>query len=441
MPGPEQNTLMTRSGPDTPAGRLLRMYWQPAALVEELQEPRPVKAIRLLGEDLVLFRNLDSSFGLIQRHCPHRSADLAYGRLEPSGLRCLFHGWLYDAKGRCLETPAEPIGSTLRDGVRARAYPVAERNGILFAYMGDGTPPPFPEFDCFVAPGSHSFAFKGLIECNWLQALEVGIDPAHASFLHRFYEDEDPAAGYGRQFRGASANSEIPMTRLLREFERPRIEVERTDFGLRIFALRDIGESRTHVRVTNLIFPQAIAIPLSAEMTITQWHVPIDDENCWWHAIFTSFGAPVDKAEMRRQRLQLYELPDYKPRVGRHNDYGYDPAEQQSRTYTGMGADINVHDQWAVESQGRIHDRSREYLATSDAAIVAYRRLLLRSIDQVARGVCPVMVPGEAAARRLRGPIAVDGIGPADDARRSDWRDNDRRRRQASSWAVRWPIE
>ncbi len=436
----EQNALMTQSGPDTPAGRLLRMYWQPAALAEELQEPRPVRAIRLLGEDLVLFRPAAGGFALIQRHCPHRSADLAYGRLEADGLRCLFHGWLYDAQGRCLETPAEPAGSPLCREVRARAYPVVERNGILFAYLGDGPPPAFPEFDCFVAPDSHSFAFKGLIECNWLQALEVGIDPAHASFLHRFFEDEDPAAGYGRQFRAASADSDLPMTRLLREFERPRIDVERTDFGLRIFALRDLGPDRSHIRVTNLVFPQAIAIPLSAEMTLAQWHVPIDDESCWWYAIFTSFGAAVDKAEMRRQRLELYRLPDYKPRIGRHNDYGFDPAEQQRRTYTGMGADINVHDQWAVELQGRIHDRTREYLATSDIAIVAYRRLLLRAIEQAARGERPPMVLSEAEARRMRGPTAFDGIGPGD-ARQGYWREADRRRRQASSWTAERPLE
>src|SRR5215472_8048430 len=181
----EQNALMTRSGAEMPAGRLLRMYWQPAALVDELQGPRPVRAVRLLGEDFVLFRDPQGDYALIQRHCPHRSADLAYGRLEPRGLRCLFHGWLFDARGQCLEMPAEPVGSRLHRDVCARAYPVIERSGILFAYLGKDEPPAVPDLDCFVAPDSHTFAFKGLIESNWLQALEVGIDPAHASFLHR----------------------------------------------------------------------------------------------------------------------------------------------------------------------------------------------------------------------------------------------------------------
>jgi phthalate 4,5-dioxygenase oxygenase subunit len=230
----------------------------------------------------------------------------------------------------------------------------------------------------------------------------------------------------------------MPMTRLLREFECPQIDVERTEFGLRIFALRELGQGSTHVRVTNLLFPQAFAIPLSSEMTITQWHVPVDDESCYWYAIFTSFGEPVTKSEMRNQRLELYELPDYKPRINRSNDYRYDAAEQQSRTYTGMGFDINVHDQWVVESQGCIHDRTREYLASTDKAIVAYRRLLLRAIEQVGRGQRPLMVLDEAQGHQIRGPVAVDGIGPSD-AWQDYWRENDRRRRQASAWAAGRP--
>ena len=145
--------------------------------------------------------------------------------------------------------------------------------------------------------------------CNWLQALEVGIDPAHASFLHRFFEDEDTSTAYGKQFRGASAGSDLPMTKILREHDRPIINVEHTEYGLRLIALREIDAERTHVRVTNQLFPHGFVIPMSAEMTITQWHVPVDDENCYWYAIFTSYTTPVDKKKMRDQRLELYELP------------------------------------------------------------------------------------------------------------------------------------
>jgi phthalate 4,5-dioxygenase len=430
----EQNDLMTKTGPATPAGALLRRYWQPAALSDELEGDRAIKAIRLLGQNVVLFRDDKGTLGLIDRDCPHRGADLAFGRIEDGGLRCLFHGWLFNTAGECIETPAEPAGSTLCERVRQRSYPVCERNGIIFAYLGDGEPPAFPALDCFVAPDTHVFAFKGYLNCNWLQALEVGVDPAHASFLHRFFEDEDTTGAYGRQFRGASADSDMPMTRVLRDFSRPKIEVETTEIGFRIIALRDLGDERTHVRVTNLMFPQAFVIPMSQEMTITQWHVPIDDTSCYWYALFTSFTAPVDKAEMRRQRLQLYTLPDYKPRLGQANDYGFNTREQQDRTYTGMGEDINLHDQWAVESQGLIQDRTREHLGQSDKGIVAYRKILLANIRQVTRGERALMELDAEAAVQVTGPSTMDGIGPTADWQ-NYWQDVDRRRRSGASWA------
>jgi phenylpropionate dioxygenase-like ring-hydroxylating dioxygenase large terminal subunit len=430
----EQNDRITRAGPDKPAGQLLRRYWQPAALLDELSGPRPIKPLKLLGEDLVVFRDEKGRYGLLGRACPHRGTDLAYGRLEDGGLRCAFHGWLFDIEGKCLQTPAEPDDSNLCRNIRQKAYPVIERSGILFAYMGSGTPPDFPRFDCFVAPHSHTFAFKGMIDCNWLQSLEVGIDPAHTSFLHRFFHDEDPKQGYGKLFRDTSIDSAIPMTKIMREFPRPRIEVESTDFGFRIMALRQIDAQNTHVRVTNLVFPNAIVIPMSREMTITQWHVPIDDTRHYWYAIFTSFGSPVDKDEMRRQRLQLYELPDYVPRKNKGNNYGFDPYEQEHDTYTGMGADINVHDQWACESMGAIADRSREHLGQSDKAIAAYRRLLRASIDAMEKGSAPPITFDATAAKIMTGPAAVDGIGPTDNWR-SYWLRTDANKRGAASWS------
>jgi phthalate 4,5-dioxygenase oxygenase subunit len=429
----EQNDLITRIGPGTPAGKLMRRYWQPAALADELNGHRPVKPVRLLGEDLVIFRDQDGRYGLLQRACPHRGTDLAFGRLEDGGLRCAFHGWLFDVHGQCLETPAEPEGSVLCRNMRQTAYPVVERSGILFAYLGPGEPPCFPHFDCFTAPASHTFAFKGLIACNWLQSLEVGIDPAHTSFLHRFFHDEDSAAGYGKLFRDRSIDSDMPMTRIMREFPRPRIEVEPTDYGLRVVTLRRISDAHTHVRVTNLVFPNAFVIPMSSEMTITQWHVPINDLSHYWYAIFTSFGAPVDKDEMRRQRLALYELPDYVPRKNKSNDYGFDPHEQAHATFTGMGTDINVHDQWACESMGLIQDRSKEHLGQSDKAISAYRRLLRGAIAAGESGGRPPMLLDAAAAAALTGPAAIDGIGPSEDWQ-TYWQKTDASRRQASSW-------
>lgn len=430
----EQNDRITRVGPGSPCGALLRRYWQPIALADELDGPRPVRPVRALGQDFVLFRDEAGRIGLIDRDCPHRGADLAFGRLEDGGLRCPFHGWLFDVDGKCLDTPAEPEGSTLCTRIRQRSYPVTVRSGIVFAFLGEGAPPAFPQFDCFVAPDTHTFAFKGLIECNWLQALEVGIDPAHASFLHRFFEDEDTGKSYGRQFRGASDGSDLPMTYVLREFPRPQIEVETTDYGLRLTALRRISDATTHVRVTNLFFPQAFVIPMSADMTITQWHMPVDDTRCYWIAIFTSFGKPVDRAAMRAQRLESYGLPDYLPKKNRANDYGFDPYEQARATYTGMGQDINVHDQWAVESQGAIQDRTREHLASTDKAIAANRRLLMRAIAAVEEGRAPLMAVDADAASRLTGPATIDGMAPAD-RWEQHWREAVARRRAAAPWA------
>ena len=322
---PEQNERITRVGPGRPAGKLLRQYWQPVALAEELDGPRPVKAVRLLGQDLVLFRDEAGRYGMLDRDCAHRGTDLSYGRRESGGLRCLFHGWLFDVNGKCLETPAEPEGSKLCDRVSQRAYPVLQQGGILWTYLGEGEPPAFAHLDCFIAPDSHVFAFKGLWECNWLQALEVGIDPSHASFLHVYFEDEDPGEkdSYGRQFRSASSGSNIPMTKVLREFNRPEIRIEKTDWGQRLITLRKLSDAQMHVRVTQTIFPQAFVIPMSDEITISQWHVPVDDENCYWFSMFTSFGKPIDKKNFRDIRLKTYPAPDYRPIHGRHNRYGF----------------------------------------------------------------------------------------------------------------------
>lgn len=424
----EQNELMTRVGPGTPAGRLLRRYWQPVALVDEMQGSRPLKPVRLMGENFVLFRDDKNRYGLIDRQCAHRGADLAYGRLEDGGLRCSFHGWLFDVAGQCIETPAEPRGSRLCEHIRLRSCPVVEKSGVLFAYLGEGAAPAFPDFDCFVAPGEYTFAFKGYWDCNWLQALEVGIDPAHASWLHRFFEDEDPATSYGRQFRGTPSDSQMPISKVLREYDRPDIRVERTPYGMRLHTLRRISEAHTHIRVTNILFPQAFVIPMNAEMTISQWHVPVDDTGCYWYSIFTSFGAPVDKDTMRAQRLKTYPAPDYKPIYGRANGWGFNLDEQKHRTFTGMGFDINIHDQWACESQGSIQDRTKENLGTTDKGIVLYRRLLVDAIRKNEAGGLVVEV-------QASGPPAIDGIGPTASIDEY-WKQSDETRRRQSAWAA-----
>lgn len=425
----ELNERITRIGPNTPAGNLMRHYWQPVALLDEfdpklapVMATRPVKAVRILGQDLVLFKNAQGEFGLLDRDCPHRGADLAFGRNEGDGLRCPFHGWKFDVSGQCIQTPAEPNTSKLCTRVKQRNYPVLERSGVLFGWFGppdSTTPPPLPALDCFTAPNSHTFAFKGQWQCNWLQAFEVGIDPAHASYLHRFFVDESLDDSYGKQFRGASAGDidgqRWPMTKVMREFDQPNIVVEPQPFGMRLTALRQLSEALTHVRVTNSIFPHTFVIPLSETMTITQIHVPVDDTHTYWYSIFTSFDTPVDKTAMRDQRLKSVTLPDYIPISGRHNNWGFSAQEQQTRTYLGMGEDdINVHDQWACESMGPIQDRTREHLGSSDAAIMSNRRVLIKAIDDVAAGQLPPGVAQANIASTRVGPDTLDGIAQTD---------------------------
>ena len=449
----EQNELITRIGPGTACGAVMRSYWQPVALVDEFDpaldprmDRRPVKAVRVLGQDLVLFKDATGRWGLLDRDCPHRGADLSFGRNEGDGLRCPFHGWKFDATGACLETPAEPAGSKLCERVRQRSYPVVEKSGILFGWLGDegGTPPPFPAFDCFAAPSSHTFAFKGLWNCNWLQAFEVGIDPAHPSFLHRFLFDEpleaigvNPA---GKQFRSASAGEfggeRWPMTRIMREFCQPEISLEAAPWGLQLTALRPMTAELTHVRVTHAIFPHTFVIPLSETLTITQMHLPVDDTHTYWYSVFTSFDGPVDKQAMRNQRLQYIELPDYVPKAGRHNGWGFHPQEQFTKTYLGMGEDdINVHDQWAVESMGAIQDRTREHLGTSDKVIMANRRLLLKAIEAVQAGGVPPGVADASLTAQMQGPDTVDGIAPAG-TWATWWKEQAEAKRRRAPWAA-----
>ena len=239
---------------------------------------------------------------------------------------------------------------------------------------------------------------------------------------------------------GASAAADLPITKVLREYDRPDINVEPTDYGLRLIALRELDASSTHVRVTNEVFPQAFVIPMSTEMTITQWHVPVDDENCYWYAIFTSYSAPVDKQKMRDQRLELYELPDYKSRKNKPNDYGFDPHEQATATYTGMGADINVHDQWAVESMGPIQDRTKEHLGSSDKAIVQYRRLLRQEIEKVAGGEQADAVPRRRPCPQHPGP-RHHGRHRATRGWETFWMEVDVKRRRSAPWAAPVPQE
>ncbi len=182
---PEQSRLITETDPGTPCGELFRRYWQPILLSKEAEQGgRPVP-VRILGEPLVVFRDEEGQVGVLYRHCCHRQSDLSYGRVEDGGLRCLYHGWLYDVTGRCLDTPGEPKGSKLKDKVRQPSYPCREAAGAIFAYLGSGEPPLFPNYEMMLAPTDHVYNMKAYLQCNYLQSMEGNTDPIHTGFLHR----------------------------------------------------------------------------------------------------------------------------------------------------------------------------------------------------------------------------------------------------------------
>ncbi len=427
----DDNELLTRTGPGTPMGRVLRRYWQPLALVAELPDERPLAEIRVLGEDIVVFRDAAGRHGALARRCAHRSGDLAYGRLEDGGLRCPYHGWLWDIAGNCLDQPAEPADAQFCDRVRQPGYPCIESNGIVYGYLGPGEAPPLPGFDWHDAPHSHTFVFKGLQRANWLQATEGEIDPAHLSYLHRYLSDEiDDDASYGfDQFLAPADGTGISVTRLLREIPNPRLEVEATDFGARIYALRDAGDFM-HVRVTNFVFPNGAVVAIGG-WSLVQLHVPIDDESNWRYDIFYSFGAPLDHETLMRERLATYEVPSYEPKRNRANRYGFDAAEQNTGTFAGVGYDFNIHDTLILEGAGAIMDRTKEHLGYTDRPVIAARRQLLAA----ARDPDAAELPALATSGRYDNLATIDTVTAPDDWR-TGWIAKHLERRRASAWAA-----
>ena len=265
-------------------------------------------------------------------------------------------------------TPPVPVWSGLPNRpadvyrkVRQPAYPCVERERDHLGLHGSRRTSAVPGVDCFAAPDSHVFAFKGLWSCNWLQALEVGIDPGHASFLHRFFEDEEFSGDiYGRQFRAATIGADIPMTRLLRKCPTLGWIPRKQRMDCRITRQRPINDSVVHLRITNMVFPHAFVIPLSREMSITQWHVPVDETHCYWYAIFTSFTAPVDKATMRAQRLQTHSLPDYVPHANQSTTGDMIRRSSAQRPIPGWAwtSTCMINGQWKAWAPFRIARRS-----------------------------------------------------------------------------------
>ena len=411
----EQNDLLTQTGPGTPGGDLLRRYWQPAALAEELPPGGAPLPVRILGEDLVLFRDDAGRPGLLGLHCSHRAADLSYGRVENGGLRCLYHGWLYDVRGRCLEQPGEPAGSTFKDRIRHPAYPCQEAGGIVFTYMGPGEPPLLPAYAFLRVPEDHVFVNKVWHDCNYLQGNEGNIDPVHLSFLHRFLH-EDPRS------RNTVSGSSQTANALLGRDPAPTIEIEETDFGVRIYTVRAADAERDYVRITSFVMPNLSAFNGETSGERYQghsinWHVPIDDTHHWKYQIVFSRKAPLDKDQIRQRYVGEME-DDYHLVRNPANRYLQDREEMQTRTFVGVGSLFAAHDAFIVQGEGPVQDRTQEHLGYGDKAIIAARRMLLRAIEDVQAGREPPHVVRDPAANDFGHHVVTSVVVPA----ATDWR-------------------
>ena len=415
----EENELLTKTGPGTPAGELLRRYWQPVALAQELPPHGAPLPVKIMGEDLVLFRDEKEQLGLLGRHCSHRGTDLSYGRIEGGGLRCLYHGWLYDTKGRCLEQPAEPTGSQFKDKIRHKAYPCQEAANLIFTYLGPGEPPLLPAFEILTVQDEYRFVHKVFADCNYLQANEGNIDPAHLSFLHRISDDSLANATRPSQYITVRGSDASP-NRLFGEDMAPAIELEETDFGLRLSTWRRTGQDSGYLRVSNFVLPNLCAVPGETQGAgyLTNWHVPIDDERHWKYMIVFSREAPLDKEKFRR-RYTTEISSDYLPLRNRANRYLQDREEMKTKTFSGMGLFFPEHDLFAAESMGPVADRPHEHLGSTDRPIIAARRMMLRAIRGLQEGSEPAHVIREPVANRFPHLVVISEVLPG----AANWKD------------------
>jgi phthalate 4,5-dioxygenase oxygenase subunit len=416
----DENRLITRTGPDTPGGALMRCYWHPIALADELPPGSAPMPVKVLGEELVLFRDDRDRLGLLDLYCSHRCADLSYGRIEDGGLRCLYHGWLFDINGRCLEQPAEPPESRYKDEIRHLAYPVIERAGLLFAYMGKGEQPLLPSYEFLTATAEHRYLHKAFVECNYLQAVEGGIDPAHMSYLHRSWR---PPPWRRKDARTVPGSGKAAAT-FLGEDRGPRLETERTDFGVRNYAIRDAGNGTRYVRISNFIMPNKVANVGSegrvGEGYSVHWHVPEDDENHIRFDFIFNRIRPVARDAYEQEFAS--EVIENRYRRNRRNRYLQDRALMSTANFSGMGDHHGAQDAFATETQGPIHERSREHLGASDACIVAARRQLLAGVAAVQAGGDPIHVIRDPAQNDMSHIVVASEVVPPGTDHKNLWK-------------------
>jgi phthalate 4,5-dioxygenase oxygenase subunit len=380
-----ENERLTRVGRGTPMGDLMRQYWIPVLESSDLPVPdtRPMR-VKLLGEDLVAFRNSSNQVGLVAEHCAHRRASLFYGRVEHDCLRCVYHGWQYDLSGHCVDMPNEPAESNFKQSIRISAYPCRERNGIVWAYLGPREDPPaLPELEANCVPENHRFVARTLRECNWLQGLEGDIDSSHISFLHSVF---DPSDFLYRDFEYRHRDKS------------PKFSVEATEYGAVYGARRTIDAENYHWRFAHFMLPFFTIIPPNdpSRIHLSAW-VPLDDETVQlWSIVWDPFNPlPEELLRLKDRGRQLpgFEIDQYVPDgnnpnergrlVGnRENDYLIDYEAQKTVRFSGIPT-FHLQDKAMTESMGRIVDRTQEHLGRSDLMIIQVRRRLSSALKNM----------------------------------------------------------
>jgi phthalate 4,5-dioxygenase oxygenase subunit len=376
----EQNDLLTLTGPGTTAGNLFRRYWIPALLAEELPENEcPPVRVKLLSERLLAFRDTNGRYGLIDEFCAHRGVSLWFGRNEEAGLRCPYHGWKYDVTGQCIDVPSEPEESGFCRKIKLKSYPLIKIGDVLWTYMGPPEKQPQqPEWEFALVPSEQTFTSKRLQECNWLQAMEGGIDSSHVSFLHRGSLNSDPL------FKGAKGN-QYNLNDM-----RPVFEVVEQPGGLYIGARRSAEGGNYYWRITPWVMPSFTMVPPRGDHPVHgHFWIPIDDENCWawsfdYHPV-RALTASERQAMIDGHGIHVRYVPGtYRPAANKDNDYLMDRAAQKAgHTYSGVEG-IAMQDASLQESMGPIVDRAKENLVSTDNGIIMARHRLIKAARALA---------------------------------------------------------
>ena len=385
----EENELLCRVEGAAPMGAMMRRYWLPALMSEEIAEPdgAPV-AVKLLGEELVAFRDTDGRVGVLGEHCPHRRASLALGRNEECGLRCLYHGWKMDVDGNVLEMPSEPAGSRMIEKVKHTAYPTRESGGLVWIYMGprDAMPPFEPP--AFAPTDTTNVAIvKVEVPCNWAQILEGAIDSAHSSSLHS--TDMPPA----RVDRALAKGNVWPRPSTDKA---PRLQVQVTRYGFRYAAIRrpiKDASTKDYTRITAFLAPITVLIPPNNIYSLANVNVPIDDTHTMFYFIaWSDWGPGIDTEAFRKfchARVGIDLDARYRRIRTRDNHYLQDRQKMKLGDYTGIPG-IPNQDMAMWETMGAIADRTRERLGASDVAIVQFRRQMLDAVRAFQNGAVPL---------------------------------------------------